>query len=69
MRGLGLAPLRVIPHYDAYFSRAAGLIERVLGEHEGIPVVGIDEETAVCFDNDDFFIVGEGNVNLLRVQP
>jgi len=47
--GLGVVPqLRVIPHFDAYFSKTPDVVTRFLaGGDDAVTVVGVDENTAL----------------------
>jgi cyanophycinase len=68
--GLGLLPhLRVIPHYDAYFSRVPDVAQRFLaGGNSGATVIGVDEETALVGGPHEWRVEGASHVWLLDEQ-
>jgi cyanophycinase len=68
--GLGLLPhLRVIPHYDAYFSRVPDVAQRFLaGGNSGATVIGVDEETALVGGPHEWRVEGASHVWLLDKQ-
>lgn len=51
--GLGLAPrLRVIPHFDRFLGWVPDLVDRfLLRAPDGVAVVGVDEDTALVWDD------------------
>jgi cyanophycinase len=61
--GLGIAPgAVVIPHYDAWPEALSALI--VLQAPRGLPIVGIDEETAVIGRDGAWQVQGRGRVTV-----
>jgi cyanophycinase len=68
--GLGLVPsLRVIPHFDRFERWMPDLVGRYLARApEGTEVVGIDEETALVWDQDHWTVQGIREVWLLRAD-
>jgi len=63
--GLGLiAGGVVVPHFDRYrFRQLADSVVRTLG---GLPIVGIDERTALVYRDGACLVVGQGAVTLVR---
>lgn len=68
--GLGLVPhLRVIPHFDRFERWMPDLVGRYLARApEGTEVVGIDEETALVWDDAVWTVRGRRQVWLLRTD-
>jgi cyanophycinase-like exopeptidase len=66
--GLGLVPqLRVIPHFDRFERWMPDLVGRYLARApEGTEVVGIDEDTALVWDDGRWTVHGQRQVWLLR---
>jgi cyanophycinase-like exopeptidase len=66
--GLGLVPhLRVIPHFDRFERRMPDLVGRYLARApEGTAVVGIDEDTALVWDDGHWTVHGQRQVWKLR---
>jgi cyanophycinase len=66
--GLGLVPLlRVIPHFDRFERWMPDLVGRYLARApEGTAVVGIDEDTALVWDDGRWCVHGQRQVWLLR---
>jgi cyanophycinase-like exopeptidase len=69
-QGLGLVPhLRVIPHFDRFERRMPGLVTRYLARSPaGTTVVGVDEETALVWDDDAWTVAGRRSVWVLRTD-
>jgi cyanophycinase-like exopeptidase len=69
-QGLGIAPhLRVIPHFDRFERWMPDLAGRYLARApEGTAVVGIDEETALIWDEGRWTVEGHRQVWLLRTD-
>jgi cyanophycinase-like exopeptidase len=65
--GLGLLPgLRVIPHFDAFFSKAPDVVSRFLaGGESGATLIGIDEETALVGGPHEWEVQGSAQAWLL----
>jgi len=65
--GLGLVPhLRVIPHFDRFERWMPDVVGRYLGRApEGTAVVGVDEETALLWDGEQWSVRGVRHVWLL----
>lgn len=65
--GLGLLPhLRIIPHFDAFFSRVPDFAARFLvGNDENVTVVGVDEDTAIVGGPDEWTAQGRGSAWVL----
>ena len=54
--------LRIIPHYDAYFSKLPDLFARFgLGKSGDVTVIGIDEETALVGGPNEWRVEGSGS--------
>jgi len=70
VEGLDVVPrLRVIPHFDRMTRRMPGLVTRYLARApEGTKVVGIDEETALIWDDGRWTVHGRQKVWLLRTD-
>jgi cyanophycinase-like exopeptidase len=68
--GLGLVPhLRVIPHFDRFERWMPDLVGRYLARSpEGTEVVGIDEDTALIWDDGAWTVQGSRQVWLLRTD-
>jgi len=68
--GLGLVPhLRVIPHFDRFERWMPDLVGRYLARApEGTEVVGVDEDTALVWDDDRWTVQGLRQVWLLRTD-
>jgi cyanophycinase len=68
--GLGLVPrLRVIPHFDRFERRMPDLVSRYLARApEGSAVIGIDEETALVWDDGRWGVQGHRQVWVLRAD-
>jgi cyanophycinase len=66
--GLGIVPhLRVIPHFDRFLGWMPDLVGRfLLRAPEGTDVVGIDEDTALIWDDGRWTVRGRQQVWLLR---
>ncbi len=66
--GLGLlAHLRVIPHFDAFFSRVPDIAARFLvGRDEAVTVVGVDEDTAIVGGPEEWTVQGRSSAWILR---
>ena len=63
--GLGLVPgATVIPHYDAWPEALSALL--VLQAPRGMPVLGIDEETALVGRDGSWQVEGRGRVTVWR---
>jgi cyanophycinase-like exopeptidase len=69
-QGLGLVPhLRVIPHFDKFERWMPDLAGRYLARApEGTSVVGIDEETALVWEDSGWTVQGHRQVWLLRTD-
>jgi cyanophycinase-like exopeptidase len=69
-QGLGIVPhLRVIPHFDKFERWMPDLAGRYLARApEGTAVVGIDEETALVWDDGRWTVQGHKQVWLLRTD-
>jgi cyanophycinase-like exopeptidase len=69
-QGLGLVPhLRVIPHFDKFERWMPDLAGRYLARApEGTSVVGIDEETALVWDDGRWTVQGHRQVWLLKTD-
>jgi cyanophycinase len=67
--GLGLVPgLAVIPHFDRVLRWRRGAVERVAGHApDGVVLVGIDEDTALVFDDGAWRVEGRGEA--WRIGP
>lgn len=70
VEGLGLLPhLQVVPHYDRFVGRLPGwVMRRMLGAHDGLVSVGIDEETALVGGPDAWEVRGRGSAWLLHAD-
>lgn len=68
--GLGIIPhLRIIPHFDAFFSRLPDVATTFLvGDDPAITVVGIDEETALVGGPDEWRVQGRGSAWVLTAH-
>lgn len=68
--GLGIVPgLRVIPHFDRFERWMPDLVGRYLARSpEGTEVVGIDEDTALIWDDGHWSVQGRQEVWLLRTD-
>lgn len=68
--GLGLVPqLRVIPHFDRFERWMPDLVGRYLARSPaGTEVVGIDEDTALIWDDGRWTVHGQRQVWLLRTN-
>ena len=68
--GLGVVPqLRVIPHFDAYFSRTPDVVTRFLaGNDEAVTVVGVDENTALVGGPTEWQVQGTSSVWVLSKE-
>ena len=68
--GLGVVPqLRVIPHFDAFFSKAPEMVSRFLaGGDEGVTVVGVDETTALVGGPHEWTVQGTSSVWVLTTS-
>jgi cyanophycinase-like exopeptidase len=68
--GLGVVPqLRVIPHFDAYFSRTPDVVTRFLaGNDETVTVVGVDENTALVGGPTEWEVQGASSVWVLSKE-
>ena len=66
--GLGVVPqLRVIPHFDRFLGWMPDLVGRYLARSpDGVEVVGIDEDTALVFDDGVWTVQGRQSVWVLR---
>jgi len=65
--GLGVVPqLRVLPHFDAYFSRTPEAVTRFLaGTDPAVTVVGVDENTALVGGPTEWQVQGASSVWVL----
>ena len=65
--GLGVAPLlRVIPHFDRFISWMPDLVTRYLARSpDDVSVVGVDEDTALVWDDGAWTVRGRQSVWLL----
>jgi cyanophycinase len=68
--GLGLVPeLRVIPHFDRFERWMPDLVGRYLAKAaDGTEVVGVDEDTALIWDDQRWTVHGQRQVWLLRTD-
>lgn len=66
--GLALAPLvRVIPHFDRFLGWLPDLVGRYLARApEGVAVVGVDEDTALVWEEGSWSVQGRQSVWVLR---
>jgi cyanophycinase len=66
--GLGLlAHLRVIPHFDAFFSRMPDIATRFLiGKDDAVTVVGVDENTALVGGPEQWQVQGASSAWILK---
>ncbi len=65
--GLGLLPkLQVIPHFDRMLGRIPDILTRpFLPAHDGVTLVGVDEETALVGGPDTFTVAGHQSAWIL----
>jgi len=64
--GLGVLPsVRVIPHYDAFFSRMMNVRDRFRGVDPSVQLVGVDENTALVGGPGHWRVAGASKVWLL----
>jgi hypothetical protein len=65
--GLGLLPqIQVLPHFDAMLGRVPDLLTRpFLKAHDGVSIVGVDENTALVGGPEEFTVRGVGSAWLL----
>jgi len=65
--GLGVVPhLRIVPHYDKYFSKLPDLVTRFgISKSSDVTVLGIDEETAVVGGPTEWLVQGRGSAWIL----
>jgi cyanophycinase len=63
-QGLGVVPASVLPHYDAWPEPLSALI--VLQAPRGTAVLGLDEETAVVWQDGTLKVHGRARVTLWR---
>ena len=68
--GLGVVPhLRVIPHFDRFVGWMPDLVGRYLARSpEDVEVLGIDEDTALVFDDGVWTVRGRQSVWVLRTD-
>ena len=65
--GLGLLPkLQVIPHFDRMLGRIPDILTRpFLPAHDGVTLIGVDEETALVGGPDTFTVAGHQSAWIL----
>jgi cyanophycinase len=65
--GLGLLPkLQVIPHFDRMLGRIPDILTRpFMPAHEGVTLVGVDEDTALVGGPDEFTVAGRQSAWIL----
>ena len=66
--GLAVLPhIRVIPHFDAFFSKVPDIAARFLvGRDDRVTVVGVDEETALVGGPENWTVQGRGRAWVLH---
>ena len=65
--GLNLIPnLVVLPHFDRYFSRIPTFMQKfIFQDDKADTVIGIDENTALIYDNNSWHVEGSGAVHIV----
>jgi cyanophycinase-like exopeptidase len=69
--GLNVVPhIRTIPHYDKFFGWVPDSAAKImLKAPDGVFILGIDENTALVKEDQDWQVYGAGYVHLLRGAP